>query len=201
MQLLFHLFVLSRILSLTFANNYFLHLHLLSRQSLDCLPVFLEYPSESDVQCGGEGSYVMPGCACCPGGTLGCYTATDICSANAFGSSICCPEGEPDCSEEVASAATTAPLPSPTTAYDYPSLAATSTQPYQVSTSASSQKAPPSSSTTASDHPGSTPASSQTAPPSPSTGSAGVTVSHNGASTSRLVRLESIVMIFLLGLI
>ncbi|KAK0508321.1 hypothetical protein JMJ35_009405 [Cladonia borealis] len=183
MQLLFHLFVLSRILSLSFANDYFIHRHLLSRQSLDCLPAFLEYPSEPDVQCGGESSYVMPGCACCPGGTLGCFTATDVCSADAFGNPICCPEDEPDCSEEKGSAATTAP-PSPTTAYDNPGLAVTSTQPDPVSTPASSPKAPPSSSTTASDNSG---------PPAARVSS--------GASTSRLVELESLVMIILLGLI
>jgi hypothetical protein len=182
MRLLLHLFVLSGILSLTLANNHSLHRHLLSRQSVDCLPIFLQYPSDTDVQCGGESTYVMPVCTCCPGGAsgfIGCYTATDVCSVDALGNSLCCPGDEPNCGEEEGSAATTAPPSSSTTAYDYQGSAATSTQP----------------------DPGSTPASSQNNPGSATTTSAVATVSHNGASTFMLVELKSLVMIILLGLV
>lgn len=78
----------------------------------------------------------------------------------------------------------TALPPSPTTAYDYPGLAVTSTQPDPVPTPASNHKAPPSSSTTASDN----------------LGTAVAIVSHKGASTSRLVELEFLVIVILPGL-
>jgi hypothetical protein len=193
MRLLLHLFALSGILSLTLANNHSLHRHLLSRQSEDCLPIFLEYPSDSDVQCGGESTYVMPVCTCCPGGAsgfIGCYTATDVCSADASGNSICCPQDEPDCGEEGGSAATTAPPSSPTTAYDYPGSATTSTQLDLGSAATSTQP-----------DLGSAATSSQNNPGSAATTSAVATVSHNGASTFMLVELKSLVMIILLGLV
>jgi hypothetical protein len=186
MRLLLHLFALSGILSLTLANN---HHHLLSRQSLDCLPIFLEYPSDSDVQCGGENTYVMPVCTCCPGGAIGCYTATDVCSADAFGNSVCCPEEEPDCGKGGGNAATMVP-PSSTTAYRYPNSTITSTQPYLGSTATFTQP-----------NPASTPASSQYNPGSAATTSAVATVSHNGASTFMLVELKSLVIIILIGLV
>ena len=152
---------------------------------MDCLPAFLEYPSEPDVRCPGESSiYVQPGCACCVGATVGCYTATDICSVDAFRNSICCPEDEPDCSEGGASAAMTALPPSSTTAYDQSGLVVTSTQPDPVPTPDSNQKVPPSSSMTTSDN----------------LGTAVAIVSHNGASTSRLVELEFLVTVILPGL-
>ena len=176
MQLLFHLFGLSRILSLSFANDYFIHRHLQSRQLPGlCLPIVLEYPNLADGQCPDNSLYVVePGCTCCQGATNGCYTSTDVCSVDASGNSICCPS-DPACSEGVGNAATTAPPSSPTT---------TATQPDAVPTPASSQNTPPSSSTTASDNPG---------PPTARVSS--------GASRSRLVELESLVMITLLGLI
>jgi hypothetical protein len=212
MRLLLHLFVLSGILSLTLANNHSLHRHLLSRQSVDCLPIFLQYPSDSDVQCGGESTYVMPVCTCCPGGAIGCYAATDVCSVDALGNSLCCPGDEPNCGEEEGSAATTAPPSSSTTAYDYqgsaatstqpdPGSAATSTQPAPGSAATSTQPAPGSAATSTQPDPGATPASSQNNPGSAATTSAVATVSHNGASTFILVELKSLVMIILLGLV
>jgi hypothetical protein len=48
MRSLLHLFALSEILSLTLANNLSLHRHLLSRQAVDCLPILLQNPTDSD---------------------------------------------------------------------------------------------------------------------------------------------------------
>ena len=181
MRSLLHLFALSEILSLALANNHPLHRHLLSRQSVDCLPILLQHPSILDVHCGGESTYLSPSCTCCPRGAsgfIGCTTATDVCSTDSYGNAICCPKDQPDCAGGNGSAATTA-SPSSTTANDYPGSAITSTQPDSGPTSAPSQNNTGSATTT----------------------SAVATVSNSGASTFMLVELKSLVMIMLLGLI
>jgi hypothetical protein len=193
MRSLLHLFALSEILSLTLANNLSLHRHLLSRQAVDCLPILLQNPTDSDVQCGGDSTYLSPQCTCCPRGVsgfIGCYTATDVCSVDPYGDATCCPKDEPDCAAEGGSAATTtSPSPS-TTASDYPGSATTSTQPDLGSAATSTQL-----------DPDATPTSSQNNTGSAATTSAVATVSHNGASTFMSVELKSLVMIVLLGLV
>jgi hypothetical protein len=126
MRSLIHLLAVGGMLSLTLANNTTSHNQLLSRQTADCFPIFLEYPSDSFVPCGNL--YISNLCTCCLGDALGCYTSLNICSVDSYGDSICCPEDNPNCAIEAVSPATSAPPSSPATTQVYESPPSTTTQ-------------------------------------------------------------------------
>jgi hypothetical protein len=103
-----------------------LHNPLLTRQSADCLPIFLEYPTDLFIPCGSL--YISNLCSCCPGDALGCYTSINVCTTDSYGASLCCPAENPDCGIEAGSAATSSAPAEPTTTDVVESAPATTEQ-------------------------------------------------------------------------
>jgi hypothetical protein len=86
----------SSLLGLTHANNYSQPISLLPRQSSRfCPSFFVQFPAPTDSQCGS--GYITNLCTCCSDSGMACYTLTQTCAQDAYGNSICCDNGSPNC--------------------------------------------------------------------------------------------------------